>query len=72
MAYDVSAMMEYKGMSLKAAADSVIEKVGNLGGTGGIIAIDRDGNVAMRFNTEGMYRGYVGDTGKPVVEIYKD
>ena len=44
VAYDVSAMMEYKGMPLKAAADSVIEKVGNLGGTGGIIALDRDGN----------------------------
>ncbi len=72
VAYDVSALMEYKGKSLKEASNAVIEKVGKLGGTGGIIAIDRQGNVSMPFNSEGMYRGYVGVDGKPVVEIYKD
>ena len=70
--YDVSALMDYKGLTLKAAANLVIEKLGKMGGTGGIIAIDRDGNIAMPFNTEGMYRGYVGENGKLVVEIYKE
>jgi beta-aspartyl-peptidase (threonine type) len=64
--------MDYKGLSLKAAANLVIEKLGKVGGTGGIIAIDHDGNIAMPFNTEGMYRGYVGENGKLVVEIYKE
>lgn len=72
LAYDVSAMMEYKGMSLKKASRIAIEKVGKLGGSGGIIAIDRDGNIAMPFNTEGMYRGFIGLDGKVVIEIYKD
>lgn len=72
VAYDVSALMEYKGMTLNAASSMVIEKVGRLGGSGGIIAIDHGGNIAMPFNTEGMYRGYVGESGKVVVEIYKD
>lgn len=72
VAYDISALMEYKGMSLMAAATSVIEKVGRLGGSGGIIAIDHEGNIAMPFNSEGMYRGYVGENGTVVVEIYKD
>lgn len=72
VAYDVSALMQYKGMSLKSASNLVIEKVGKLGGSGGIIAIDHDGNIAMPFDTEGMYRGYVGDDGKLVVKIYKD
>lgn len=51
---------------------SVIGKVGNMGGTGGVIGIDRAGNIAWFFNTEGMYRGRIGAEGKPVVEIYKD
>lgn len=72
LAYDVSAMIEYKGMSLREASRIAIEKVGKLGGSGGIIAIDHDGNVAMPFNTEGMYRGHVGVDGKVVIEIYKD
>lgn len=72
VAYDISAQMEYQGKSLKEAANTVIEKLGKLGGTGGIIAIDRNGNITMPFNTEGMYRGFVGADGKIVVEIYKD
>jgi beta-aspartyl-peptidase (threonine type) len=71
VAHDISALVEYKGMSLKDAAQAVIDKVGQLGGTGGVIAIDKDGNIAMPFNTSGMYRGYVGPDGKIVVEIYK-
>ena len=70
-AYDVSALMEYKGMPVQAAAQTVIDKVGKLGGTGGLIALDKDGNFAMPFNTSGMYRGKVGADGKISVEIYK-
>jgi beta-aspartyl-peptidase (threonine type) len=73
VAHDISALMEYKGMSLKEAANTVImNKLGKLGGTGGVIAIDKNGQVAMPFNTPGMYRGYVGADGKVVIEIYKD
>ena len=71
VARDVSALMEYRGMSLKEAAQTVLDKVAKLGGTGGLIGIDRQGNVALPFNTAGMYRGYVEPNGKFVVEIYK-
>lgn len=71
VAHDVSAMMEYKGMSVQEAAQAAIDKVGKLGGTGGLIALDRKGNFAMPFNTSGMYRGSVGVDGKTTVEIYK-
>jgi beta-aspartyl-peptidase (threonine type) len=73
VAYDISALMEYKGVSLKEAADTVVmDKLVKLGGEGGVIAIDKDGNIAMPFNSAGMYRGYVDSSGKVVVEIYKD
>lgn len=73
VAYDISALMEYKGMSLEEAAKLVImNKLDKLGGTGGVIAIDHEGHIAMPFNTAGMYRGYVGMDGKVVVEIYKN
>jgi len=69
--HDVSALMEYRGMTLKEAAQAVLDKVAKVGGTGGLIAIDRQGNVTLPFNTSGMYRGYVDPNGKFVVEIYK-
>jgi beta-aspartyl-peptidase (threonine type) len=69
--HDVSALMEYRGMSLKEAAQTVLDKVAKLGGTGGMIAIDRQGNIALPFNTSGMYRGYADTTSKFVIEIYK-
>src|SRR6266581_2502388 len=69
--HDISALMEYRGMSLKEAAQAVLDKVAKLGGTGGLIAIDRQGNIVLPFNTSGMYRGYVDPNGKFVVEIYK-
>jgi beta-aspartyl-peptidase (threonine type) len=73
VAYDISALMEYKGMSLKDAANFVImNKLDKMGGTGGVIAIDHQGHVSMPFNTPGMYRGSVGMDGKVVIEIYKD
>jgi L-asparaginase / beta-aspartyl-peptidase len=73
VARDISALMEYKGNSVKDAADFVIMgKLAILGGTGGVIAIDKEGNHAWPFNTSGMYRGYIDADGKVVVEIYKN
>ncbi|EOS96503.1 isoaspartyl peptidase/L-asparaginase [Erwinia tracheiphila] len=71
VAYDIAALMEYASLSLKEASERVIkDKIVALGGSGGAIAIDREGNVVLPFNSEGMYRGYgyVGET--PVVGIY--
>jgi beta-aspartyl-peptidase (threonine type) len=70
-AHDVSAMMEYRRKTLQEASIAVIDKIGKLGGTGGMIAIDKSGNIALPFNTSGMYRGYVDANGKFVTEIYK-
>ena len=70
-AYDVSCLMEYKGYTLQQAADEVIlNRILKIGGDGGLIAVDAKGNVAMPFNTEGMYRGYKTSAGEAVVEIY--
>jgi beta-aspartyl-peptidase (threonine type) len=68
---DVSALMEYRGMSLNDAAQAALDKVAKLGGTGGLIAIDHQGNITLPFNTAGMYRGHVDPNGKFVVEIYR-
>ncbi|MDQ3798503.1 MAG: isoaspartyl peptidase/L-asparaginase [Acidobacteriota bacterium] len=72
VARDISAQMEYRGQPIQQAADSVLNKVKALGGDGGVIAIDKFGNIGISFNTEGMYRAYINSDGKPVVEIYKD
>ncbi len=65
-------MMEFGKMKLKAAADEmVMKRLPALGGDGGLIAVDKDGNIAMPFCTEGMYRGFVREGEKNVVEIYK-
>lgn len=69
--HDISALIEYRGMSLKDAAQAVLDKVAKLGGTGGLIAIDHEGKMALPFNTAGMYRGYVDSSGKFVIEIYR-
>ncbi|MEE8727907.1 MAG: isoaspartyl peptidase/L-asparaginase [Rahnella inusitata] len=71
-AYDVAALIEYAGLSLEEATHKVVqEKLLPLGGIGGMIAVDRFGNVALPFNSEGMYRGFarVGDA--PSVSIYR-
>jgi len=73
VAYDISALMEYKGMSLQDAAKEVIHnKVAPMGGDGGIIAIDKDGNMAMEFNTSGMYRASMNSKGELVIGLYKE
>jgi len=72
VAYDISSLMEYKGLSVKDAADEVVmKKLVDRGGEGGVIALDRNGNIAMPFNSEGMYRGYIKQD-KSEVMIYKD
>ena len=70
-AHDVSALMEYGGMNLGQAAGAVLEKVRALGGAGGLIAVDRDGNIALPFNTTGMYRGSIDIEGRRFVGIYR-
>lgn len=71
VAYDISALMEYKGMSVQDAAREVIQKkVPALGGDGGIVAIDKNGNVAMEFNTAGMYRATMNSKGELEISIY--
>jgi L-asparaginase / beta-aspartyl-peptidase len=71
VAYDLSALMAYKGLTVQDAGKAVIDKVGKLGGNGGLIALDKDGHAALPFNTEGMYRGMVTADGKITIEIYK-
>ena len=73
VAYDISALMEYKGLSLKNAAEEVVlYKLVQRGGEGGVISVDRSGNIAMPFNSEGMYRASVDTEGKMYIGIYKD
>ena len=73
VAYDVSALMEYKGMSLQDAANYIInDKMIEFGGSGGLIALDANGNIAMPFNTKGMYRAYKKSSGETVVKIFKE
>jgi beta-aspartyl-peptidase (threonine type) len=69
--HDISALMEYKGLSLAAAAQTVLDKMQKLGGDGGLIGLDAKGNVTMPFNTAGMYRGTITEDGKIMVQIYK-
>jgi beta-aspartyl-peptidase (threonine type) len=71
VAKTISDLMEYKGLSVAEAAKIVQDKVGKMGGDGGLIALDRRGNVTMPFNTEGMYRGCITADGKVEVYIYK-
>ncbi|MCE7961106.1 MAG: isoaspartyl peptidase/L-asparaginase [Acidobacteria bacterium ACB1] len=72
VARDISSLMEYRAMPIQAAANLVIHtKLQNAGGDGGVIAMDKFGNMAISFNSEGMYRAYIDKDGKPVVEIYK-
>lgn len=73
VAKTVADLMEYKGFSLaKATGEVIYKKLPQLGGDGGLIAVDAKGNVALPFNTEGMYRGFIKKDGKPLVEIYED
>lgn len=71
VAHEISALIEYRGMKLQEAAQMALDTVKKLGGTGGLIAVDKSGEIALPFNTNGMYRGYADANGKFVVEIYQ-
>ena len=72
MAKTISDRMEFAHQSLKIAADEMImKKLPALGGDGGLIGVDKDGNIVMSFDTEGMYRGYIKSDGETAIEIYK-
>lgn len=68
---DVSALMEYKGMTVQEACREEIGKLTKLGGTGGVIGLDRNGNMAMEFNTPGMFRGYIKSDGERKILIFR-
>lgn len=70
-AYDVAALMNYKNLSSKQAGEEVIKKIGQLGGDGGMIILDKNGHASFPFNTAGMYRGSITQSGKITIEIYQ-
>jgi beta-aspartyl-peptidase (threonine type) len=71
-AYDLAARMKYKNLSLDEAAGETIKRLSEIGGEGGLIAVDARGNVVLPFNCEGMYRGSVREDGEFQIEIYRD
>lgn len=73
VAHDISCLIEYKGLSLKEACDFVVmDKLVKIGGEGGLIAIDKNGNIELPFNSEGMYRAKKSEDGALFIKIYKD
>jgi len=73
VAYDISALMKYKGMPLAEAANEVVMiKLKKQGGVGGIIAVDKNGDIAMPFNTTGMFRGFIKADGEMKVAMFGD
>lgn len=72
VAFDISALMEYKGLSVQAATEEVVlKKLVNRHGDGGVVAVDKNGNIAITFNSAGMYRGSVGTSGRLKVGIFR-
>jgi len=73
VAHDISALVEYKGMTVDDAAREVIfEKLVALNGDGGVIAMDRHGNISMPFNTLGMYRASIDTSGEVNILLYDE
>jgi L-asparaginase / beta-aspartyl-peptidase len=72
VAHDISALIDYADMSVRRAAETAIDKVGDLGGDGGVIALGRRGQLATPFNTASMFRGWVTRDGQFVVKIFGD
>lgn len=71
IAYDLSARMEYQNMPLEEAAQTIIkDKLDKTGGKGGLIAVDKNGNIAMPFNTSAMFRGYIKSGGEKEISVY--
>ncbi len=71
VAYDISSQIDYLKININQAAKNTLKKVKDLGGSGGVIGIDSNGNVMMDFNTQGMYRGYIKSDGEIKIEIYQ-
>jgi beta-aspartyl-peptidase (threonine type) len=72
VAHDISALMQYSGLSLREAARKVIHgKLKTAGGSGGVICIDNRGNIAMEFNTTGMLRAYATAGGKKGIKVFE-
>lgn len=71
VAYDVAARMRYRGASLAVAARAALANVAKLGGDGGLVAVDRRGNLAMPFNSQGMYRACIDRRGRRTIAIYR-
>ena len=72
VAHDIAALVEYKNLSIQEASKIVLQKVEDLGGDGGVVVLDSRGNVAMEFNTPGMYRAHMNASGELNVKIYKN
>ncbi len=70
-ARDISALMEYKNLTVQEACREEIRKLNELNGTGGVIALDAKGNIAMEFNTSGMFRGFIKSGGEKEIAIFK-
>ncbi len=70
-AYDVAARIKYKGLPLEDAARETIDRLTEIKGDGGLIAVDTHGNVTMPFNSEGMYRGCIGKDIETEINIYR-
>ena len=71
-AYEVAAMVKYGKMSMEDAARKVInDTIPEMGGDGGLIGVDREGNITMPFNTEGMYRAKLDSESGPEINIYR-
>lgn len=72
VAHEISAMMQYGGFSLEDASESVIGRLKEIGGDGGVIAVDRNGNLSMPFNTSSMFRGYIRSDGEKFTGIFAE
>lgn len=72
VAHDIAALVEYRGLTVNEASKRVMKKVKDLGGDGGVVVLDTKGNVAMEFNTPGMYRAHMDSDGNLEVKIYRD
>ena len=71
-AHEIAARIRYGGRSLQDASREVVDALGRIGGSGGLIAVGRDGELALPFNCTGMYRGYVGADGIAYTAIYNE
>lgn len=72
IAYDISAQMEYAEKSLSEASKNVIQKLEDLGGNGGVIALDHEGNISMEFNTAGMYRASIDTNQNLEIKMFQE